>query len=60
MTHHGDEEHHQQSQSGPVVHGGDGDPLGEGVAEATPDEDTSDAEEQQQPPLPDDEPKPGL
>lgn len=60
MTHHGDEEQHQQSQSGPVVQGGEGDPLGEGVAEAAPDGGSSDGGEQGQPPLPDDEPKPGL
>lgn len=69
MTHHGKEEEHQESLSGPVVHGGEGDPLGGGVEEAAPDSDdgaNDDAPgrtgnpDDDQPPLPDDEPKPGL
>lgn len=48
----------ERHPDGGPVHGGEGDPLGEGVEELT--EQGKDDGTENQPPLPDDEPKPGL
>lgn len=51
----------QTHPDGGPLHGGEGDPLGEGIEESTDQDAGSGGDEGKgQPPLPDDEPKPGL